>query len=266
MPKQYICKECSTEVKVSYYISKTHSRICPSCKDAAREAKRLLDEEQKNFKTCVRCEEVFDKRNAENPKKMTCPTCLEKEAAENQKKKEDYEFFNNKRRNLWARTLMMRVKETASDYESCVISQERWSRDEFIGLMVKESHSDTRRYDSRLALGFISMEALAVSSSERTDDHINGMVPTIKAIATAIDKGELKTPDEVIAFLDNYSCTIKVSKKLNSNGLKVAQNEGHITPQKYFELSEGMWSKKLNREVSLDEFIEMTSSHFLSMR
>jgi hypothetical protein len=118
MGKRYVCKECSGEVTLSHY-SLPKDGLCPSCRDAAREVKKALIEEQKNFKTCIRCDSVFDKREAENPRAHTCPTCLEVEALEKQKKKEAYEFFNHKRRTLWARTFIMRVHETVSDYESC---------------------------------------------------------------------------------------------------------------------------------------------------
>jgi hypothetical protein len=263
MGKRYVCKECSGEVTLSHY-SLPKDGLCPSCRDAAREVKKALIEEQKNFKTCIRCDNVFDKREAENPRAHTCPTCLEVEALEKQKKKEAYEFFNHKRRTLWARTFIMRVHETVSDYESCERSQEQWSREEFIGLMVKESHSDTRRYDSRTTLPFMSMESRNVSSAERTYDHINGMVSTIQTLAAFIDEGRIKTEDEALAFLDQYSCMIQVSKALNVNELKEAQNAGHITPEQYYTISGGMWHKKEKREVSLEEFVEAAGKHFIS--
>jgi len=100
------------------------------------------------------------------------------------------------------------------------------------------------------------------NKSDFTYDHINGMTFIITETANRIAQNILKTPNEVANFLDQKSCVIKVTKKLNTTTLKKLQNEkAKAFPKLYFEACNGMFFN--DNELTYKEFIDNFSQYFI---
>lgn len=236
--KSIVCKQCG----VSFDALSRHFKLCPNCKKT--------NEDKRNEHHCIRCKKVYNQKeeykNHQGTKSRTlCKTCSD-----------DWKLHH-------CEDFIQRVLSCKKRYDS--FTHVVYTLEDEIRYMLEDSRNDVRSFGWNM--GLVSKEYIIAAAKNKkikyTMDHINGMVSIITETAMRIIDGRLKTPEDVVFFLDQKSCVIKVTQKLNTTTLKKLQNKGkiHISPQAYYDACEGIFFE--GNELTYKEFFDNFSEYFI---
>jgi len=235
--KSIVCKQCG----VLFNALNSHFRLCSNCKKTK--------EDKKNEHCCRRCKKIYNKKEEykdhQGTKSRTyCKTCSD-----------DWKLY-------YCEDFIQRVLSCKKRYDS--LAYVIHSLEDEIRFMFEDSRNDIRSFGWNT--GLISKEYAEISKNkdvEYTMDHINGMVSIITEAAMRITNGKLKTPEDVVSFLDQKSCVTKVTRKLNTTILKNLQNKGKtfVIPSDYYDACGGILFD--DKELTYKEFFDNFSEYFI---
>jgi len=230
--RSIICKQCGD----SFNALNRQFKLCPNCKK--------FNKDKKNERQCNRCKKVYNQKEEYKDhqgikSRMYCKSCSD-------------EWKLNYCTDFMQRVLF--CKKRYDTYNSIFHNIEDEMR-----FMLENSRNDIRSFGWNTKL--ISKEFILNRNADYTMDHINGMVSIITATAMNIIDGILKTPEDVVLFLDQKSCVAKVTKRLNTTILKNLQNKKFISPEEYFNACGGIFFE--GNELTYKEFFDNFSQYFI---
>lgn len=236
--KAVVCKQCG----VSFDALNGHYKLCSVCKK--------INKDKKNEHRCIRCKKIYNQKEEYKDHQGTKSRTVCKTCSDGWKLNHCEDFIQ--------RVLSCKKRY---DFSTHIVH----SLEDEMRFMLEDSRNDVRSFGWNT--GLVSKEYteafLKNKDIKYTMDHINGMVSIITETAMRIIDGRLKTPSDVVSFLDQKSCVVKVTQKLNTTTLKKLQNncKTFVSPIDYYNACGGMLFE--DRELSYEEFIANFSEYFI---